>query len=205
MARCVIVGNADINNYDVVKSYLKCDDYYVFCDGGLKHKTHLDVEPDFVIGDFDSFEKPTKSEENIMILPCEKDDTDTFAAVKLMLEKGFKDFLLVGVIGQRLDHSLGNVSILLYLKQNGARGFIVDDYSEMLVIDHCEHIKQGSFSYFSIISLDDKLEDVCISGAKYPLQNAVIENQYQFAVSNEPVNDTEIIIGKGNALLIKVF
>lgn len=204
MSRCVIVGNADIENYEKVKAYLGNDDYFVFCDGGLKHIDSLGVSPDFVVGDFDSAKKPT-SNENTLVLPTEKDDTDTFAAVKLMLKKGFKDFLLIGVIGQRLDHSLGNISILLFLKSNNAKGLIVDDYSEMFLCENTVKISKNSCSYFSVISLEKQLLGVTIKGAKYPLYNATIDNAYQFAVSNEATNDTEISIKQGDALIIKVF
>ena len=204
MSRCVIVGNADIENYEKVKAYLGNDVYFVFCDGGLKHIDSLGVSPDFVVGDFDSAKKPA-SNENTIVLPTEKDDTDTFAAVKLMLKKGFKDFLLIGVIGQRLDHSLGNISILLFLKNNNAKGLIVDDYSEMFLCENTVKISKNSCSFFSVISLEKQLLGVTIKGAKYPLCNATIDNAYQFAVSNEATNDTEISIKQGDALIIKVF
>lgn len=204
MARCVIIGNAPIEDYGRVKSYFQPDDYFVYCDGGLKHKEALDIQPDFIVGDFDSYKIPENTE-NILVLPTVKDDTDTFAAIKLMLEKGYSDFLLVGVIGERLDHSLGNVSILLYLKAHNARGVIVDDYSEMLLCDGTVKIAKGSCSYFSLISLSERLEGVDIIGAKYPLKEATIENSYQFAVSNEPNDHTEIRVAKGDALIIKVF
>lgn len=65
------------------------------------------------------------------MLPCEKDDTDTVFAVKTMVQRGYDDFLLIGVIGARLDHTLGNVSILLYLdslgKKAGDRGRLFGD------------------------------------------------------------------------------
>ena len=204
MTRCVIVAGAKIKNYQKVKSFLNSDDYFVFCDSGLFHKEELGVTPDFIVGDFDSFEKP-QTKENILVLPTEKDDTDTFAAVKLMLEKGFKDFLLIGVIGERLDHSLGNISILLYLKENGAKGVIIDDFSEMCLVEETVLIKHNSCSYFSLISLSDSLTGVNIKGAKYPLENATINSSFQYAISNETVEDTEISVKQGNALLIKVF
>ena len=204
MARCVIIGNAEIRNYEKIKSFFLPDDYFVFCDGGLKHKEKLNVNPDFIVGDFDSFDKP-REDENILVLPTVKDDTDTFAAVKLMIEKGFLEFLLVGVIGERLDHTFGNVSILIYLKEKGAKGVIVDDYSEMFLCDKNTKIKAETCSFFSVISLSDKLEGVCIKGAKYLLENATIKNSYQFAVSNEALCDTEISVEKGDALIIKVY
>ena len=70
------------------------------------------------MGDFDSYENPDLETETI-VLPCEKDDTDTAFAVKEALKRGFQDFLLVGVIGERLDHTLGNVSLLLMLDTQG--------------------------------------------------------------------------------------
>lgn len=204
MSRCVIIGNADILDYKKAKSYLKSDDFIVFCDGGLRHKENLGISADFIVGDFDSYKKPNITE-NILILPTVKDDTDTVAAIKLMLEKGFSDFLILGAVGQRLDHTLGNISILIYLKENGANGIILDDYSEIKLVNGEEKILKNSFSYFSIISLDKCLKGVYIQGAKYELENAVIENSFQYGISNEPINDTKIKIKEGNALLIKVF
>ena len=78
------------------------------------------------MGDFDSHDNPHLTVETI-VLPCEKDDTDTVYAVKEAVKRGFDDFLLIGVVGARLDHTLGNVSILLYLDSLEKRGCIIDD------------------------------------------------------------------------------
>lgn len=78
------------------------------------------MKPALIVGDFDSHCNPHLDVETI-VLPCEKDDTDTVFAVKTMVQRGYDDFLLIGVIGARLDHTLGNVSILLYLDSLGKR------------------------------------------------------------------------------------
>ena len=80
-SRCVIFGAAKIQNYEQIKKNLLPDDFFVFCDGGLAHSKELKIEPDLIVGDFDSFEKPDTNSETI-VLPCEKDDTDSFFAVK---------------------------------------------------------------------------------------------------------------------------
>ena len=180
------------------------EDFVIAADAGYRVCQQLGIVPDLLLGDFDSMEQPVDFQ-NICRSPVEKDDTDTFAAVKLMIEKGFLEFLLVGVIGERLDHTFGNVSILIYLKEKGAKGVIVDDYSEMFLCDKNTKIKAKTCSFFSLISLSDKLEGVCIKGAKYPLEYATIKNSYQFAVSNEALCDTEISVEKGDALIIKVY
>ena len=116
MKRCVIVSGAEIENYGIVKTYLRSDDYNIFCDCGLRHRQGLGAEPQLIVGDFDSYEKPKTDIETIS-LPCEKDDTDTVFAVKEGLRRGYEEFLIVGAIGQRLDHSLGNLYILNMLEE----------------------------------------------------------------------------------------
>ena len=96
--RCVIVGGADIHNYSFLRGCLREDDFVVYCDSGLKHLPALQARPDLIVGDFDSHDNPHLGVETI-VLPCEKDDTDTVFAVKEAIKRGFDDFLLIGVVG----------------------------------------------------------------------------------------------------------
>ena len=152
MRRCVIVGGADIGNYERVSAYIGEDDYVIYCDSGLKHRANLRRQPNLIVGDFDSHEKPHLNIETI-VLPCEKDDTDTVFAVKEAVKRGFTDFLLIGVVGARLDHTLGNIYVLEYLSSLGLTGRIVDDYSEMEYVTSASALVEDSFSYFSTINI----------------------------------------------------
>ena len=58
MERCVIVGGADISGYEYIKSQIRDDDFFIYCDGGLKHMEKLDRKPGLIVGDFDSHEDP---------------------------------------------------------------------------------------------------------------------------------------------------
>ena len=204
----MIVGGASIGDYETVGAMLRQDDYMIYCDCGLRHMDGLGAEPDLIVGDFDSYSNPEMETETI-VLPCEKDDTDTVFAVKEALRRGFEDFLLIGVVGERLDHTLGNVSILLMLDSAGKKGIIIDDYSEMeIVSDRCEKpcIIDDSYAYFSLLNISGKASGVTIRGAKYPLEDAEITCEYQYGVSNEvlPGCTAEVIVGEGKLLLIKV-
>ena len=204
MKRCVIVGGADINNYEYIKSCLCNDDFIVFCDSGLKHLESLQVKPGLIVGDFDSHDNPQLDVETI-VLPCEKDDTDTVFAVKGALKRGFDDFLLIGVVGARLDHSLGNVSILLYLNSLGKKGCIIDDYSEMEIVCDKPVYIENSFKFFSLLNIFGTAKGITIKNAKYPLIDGEITCEYQYGISNEVVGQTaEVSIKKGKLLLIKI-
>ncbi|MBR5572695.1 MAG: thiamine diphosphokinase [Oscillospiraceae bacterium] len=203
--RCVIVGGADINNYGFLRERLYADDYVVFCDSGLKHLEGLQVKPSLIVGDFDSHEQPHLDVETI-VLPCEKDDTDTVFAVKEAVKRGFDEFLLVGAVGARLDHTLANVSILLYLDSLGKKGRIIDDYSEMEIVSQEPVSIPGQYAFFSLLNITGCARGITVTGAKYPLQDAEITCEYQYGVSNEVLagEQATVSVKEGKLLLIKI-
>ena len=203
--RCVIVGGAAIDNYEFVKSCLRYGDFFVFCDSGLKHMDALGVQANLIVGDFDSHENPHLSVETI-VLPCEKDDTDTVYAVKEAVKRGFSEFLLIGTVGGRLDHTLGNVSILLYLDSIGKKAQMIDDYSEMEIVSKEPAFIEDRYAYFSLLNITGLAEGVTIRDAKYPLENASITCEYQYGISNEPLpgKTARVSVANGRLLLIKV-
>ena len=205
MKRCVIVGGAGIADYEFVRSYLNEDDYVVYCDCGLKHMDALERRPDLIVGDFDSHENPNLDIETI-VLPTIKNDTDTVFAVKEALGRCFEDFLLLGVVGARLDHTLGNVSILLMLDTMGKKAKIVDDYSEMEIVSDKIAEVDDFWQYFSLLNITGVAEDITITNAKYEIQDAEIDTDWQYGVSNEPLpgQTTQIKVGNGRLLLVRV-
>ena len=122
MRRCVIVGGAPIERAEELRAYLRADDYMVYCDCGLRHEKALGRAPDLIVGDFDSHEDPHAAAETI-VLPRVKDDTDSFFAAKEALRRGFRDFLLLGMTGARLDHTLGNLALMRMLEGAGAKAY----------------------------------------------------------------------------------
>ena len=205
MSRCVIVGGADIGNYAFLRQALRADDYVIYCDSGLKHIPGLQVQPSLIVGDFDSHETPGLDIETI-VLPREKDDTDTVFAVKEALRRGFDHVLLLGVVGARLDHTLGNVSILLHLDALGKHGFIIDDYSELEIVSSQPVSVCDRYAFFSLLNITGCAKGITVTGAKYPLQDAEIPVTYQYGISNEvlPGETAVISVSDGKLLLVKV-
>ena len=213
--RCVIIGGADIKEYDRIRSYLREDDFVIYCDCGLRHSEGLGRKPSLIVGDFDSYENPHADTETI-VLPVVKDDTDTVYAAKEGMRRGFREFLLIGVTGARLDHTLVNVYILTTLENRGCHGMIIDDYSEMELISsqtdgegvHHPGMAQveDRYPFFSLVAIEGEARGVYIRNAKFGLEGASIGPDYQYATSNEviPGETAEITVEDGRLLLIKI-
>ena len=203
MKRCVIVGGSEIKYYDLIKSYFRADDFFIYCDCGLKHEKVFERKPDLIIGDFDSYSKP-ENLENVIVLPVVKDDTDTIFAVKEAIKRNFEDLILVGVTGGRQDHNLGNIYALLMLKDKSA--MIIDDYSEIKIVKPNEitKIKYG-WKFFSLLNISGTAKGITIKNAKYNLENAEIKPEFQYGISNEvlsPDKDAEVSLKEGYLLLV---
>ncbi len=205
MNRCVIVGGAGIERYDIIREQIDADDFMVYCDGGLDHMKGLMRDADLIVGDFDSHDNPHAKTETL-VLPCEKDDTDSVFAVKECMRRGFKKFLLIGMIGQRLDHTLGNVYMLQMLDEKGCTGKILDDYGEMQLLSREPVQIEEHWSYFSLLNITGTAEGITIKGAKYPLTNGRIDSSWQYGISNEvlPGACAQVSVAEGKLLLIKI-
>ena len=117
--KCIVVGAGDLTMGELA---LQENDYVIAVDGGLSYCGILAVEPDMIIGDFDSLSEQEKLAvanlkeqipERIVELPVEKDDTDMLAAIKQGLELGFRDFRIYAGCGGRFDHTFANIQCLL--------------------------------------------------------------------------------------------
>ena len=205
MERCVLIAGGEISDYERVKSALCPGDFYIFCDGGLSHLNYLGVSPHLITGDFDSHEKPDTEVETI-VLPREKDDTDSVYAAKEGVKRGFEDFLLLGMTGGRMDHTLGNLSMLLWLHKQGKKALLLDDHSQMMIVSKEGVEIDDSCEYFSLLTISGPAKGVNISGAKYPLSDATILCDYQYGISNEvlPGQKAMVSVREGYLLLILI-
>ena len=64
-----------------LSAYLQPGDTVVACDAGYRNAAVLGIQPDLIVGDFDSAPKP-ETTGDMIILPHVKDDTDTHYAAK---------------------------------------------------------------------------------------------------------------------------
>lgn len=190
--KCIIVAAGDLT---VSEMDISEGDLVIAVDGGLEYCRALGVEPDLVLGDFDSVGEELLAQvelwersdpERVVRLKPEKDDTDTLAAVRVALERGYNSFLLYGAMGGRLEHTIANIQCLLFLRHHGAVGYMMDAGGMCFVLEDEErHFGASMRGYLSLFSLGEKAEGVNIRGMKYELNDATVTNDFPIGISNE--------------------
>lgn len=86
-------------------------DLVVAADSGLVAAEELSVRPDWIVGDMDSLDHPSRLDrypaDRVLRFSTAKDDTDTEIAIDLLRRHGCDDIRIIGGGGGRLDHLLG--------------------------------------------------------------------------------------------------
>ena len=113
-------------------------DYVIAVDDGYSQLDKYGIKADIAVGDFDSLgyvpqDCPT------LVHPVRKDDTDTFLAFRHAYEKGYRTFVILGGSGgERADHTLANISLLIRMARSGARGYLVGEGHSCTVIKNSD-------------------------------------------------------------------
>ncbi|MEG2295522.1 MAG: thiamine diphosphokinase [Oscillospiraceae bacterium] len=202
--RCLIFSAAPIHNYNKIVQVIDLHKDYIICaDAGYLHAKNMDIIPNMVLGDFDSYTQPIDFEINVVRYSSEKDDTDTMIAIKLALEKGFSDICLIGAIGGEDAHSYANIQAMNYIVNRGSTVVCYANNAIFRVIKDSHVVltkEQGK--YLSVFSYSDSSDGVSVQGAKYKLHDALLTNDFPLGVSNEIIENTARVCVKRGTLLI---
>lgn len=219
--RCVLISAGELHKEDraLIEKYMEEGAYLVAVDGGFDYCCQMGLKPMLCLGDFDSVSAVQKNElekeacggqvtgglSEIVRLPAEKDDTDTLAAIKLCMERGYKEFYIFGGCGGRLDHTIANIQCLLFLKRKGCTGYMINGDENIFVIKD-EEVCFGADStgILSLFALNGEAKGVSISGMKYNLEDAIITNDFPIGISNEFVGEESRVVVRDGELLAVV-
>ena len=195
---CTIVCGAPCEKFpkELVEGYV------IAADRGLDYCLDAGITPDLAVGDFDSAKQNIpEGVECVRVSPI-KDDTDAALAADIAAERGYKELRFLCALGGRLDHTLGNIGLLYYLKKKNIIGQLLSDDTEVFfLINESAKIPKNN-GYMSVFSYEGSAE-ISISGVKYPLDHGVITNDTTLGVSNEILEEyAEITVHNGVALIV---
>lgn len=207
MDKAIIFAGGTINGYYKEK-YINYD---VICvDKGLDYATKNNLNISIAIGDFDSASEKSlqyMKDNNLDILKFnrEKDMTDLELSFLYCKEKGYKEILVFGALGTRMDHSISNIFLLKTYSDDNFNIILIDENNYIFYINKNIIIKKNKiYNYLSLLPTNEK----CIlnlSGTKWELKKHNLDYGSSLTVSNEFKSDAflEIIYGDLFVILSK--
>ena len=120
----------------------------------------------------------------IMCQPFITLDTDTVFATKEALRRGFDEFLFVGVMGGRPDHSFANITLLLYATKKGIDLKIIHENSCLFVASKTATICGKKGDLLSLFPLGGDARGITTDGLFYPLRGETLFSDNPRGVSN---------------------
>lgn len=205
IATCVIISAAPVENVEFIKNCIEPGSFVICADGGIDYAIACGITPDLLIGDFDSMKTILPENLEHIKLPVMKDDTDTMAAVKIGLQKGYRRFVFLCASDGRLDHTYANLCTMQYILSQGGEACMVDEKKTIyLVHDKSLAIEQAKGKTISVFPFACHYCTVTYKGLLYPLEHAKLYSDgFPMGVSNEIIQDyAEIQVHEGDALII---
>lgn len=179
------------------------DDIIIAADKGCEKLREKGTEPHITIGDFDS--SSFIPEKNVLILPVEKDVTDSHAACEKALEYGCDEIYIYGGMGGRPDHTFANYALIAGLTEKGIKAFLVGEGYEITAVADGEITLTGKTGKtVSVFSWSEVSEGISYQGLKYPLSDASLGKSFALGVSNSFVEENATVkVKKGTLIIMK--
>ena len=204
MGICYIVGAGEFTARGLCP---EAGDFVIAADGGLRALEGLGIKPDLLIGDLDSLgDHPLPDGVPLEKHPVEKDDTDTGIALAQGYAMGYREFVLCGCAGGRIDHLIANFqSMCRYSKMGASVRLIAPEYDAYalsngsMILPH-----RPAGTTVSIFCHGDRAEGVSIRGLYYPLDGYTLTSDHPLGVSNQHTQEeAEISVQNGTLLMIQ--
>ena len=197
MGKCVIFC---AGGFETLAEDLGAEDYVIAADGGLRHTQALGIQPQAVLGDFDSLGYVP---EGAQVFPAEKDDTDSMLAIRHGLALGYREFVIYGSLdGARLEHTVANFQALRFLAEHGAKGTLVGIRQiSALVKDGTLTFPEGCRGYLSLFCMGADAVGVSLTGLKYNMENGSLSGSFPLGCSNQFTGQEATVTVKEGCIL----
>ena len=205
----LVVSGGKAPSKELLQKYIKKSKYIIAADSGCECLYNIGIYPNLLVGDFDSINndilnKVKNNVEEVLQFPPEKDYTDTEIAVIEAMKRGARKIYLLGATGNRLDHMLGNIGLILTYKKKGINIEIIDDKNVMYLAENNMKLFGEYGENIGFHAVSDIVKNFKIKGAKYDISDGYDMNLLDpRAICNEFLNTPiEISFEKGELLVI---
>lgn len=208
--RAVIFANGLIRKIHLINELIEENDFIISADGGLRYIRTLNLKPNLVVGDLDSINNDdvkflTINNIEILKFPREKDQTDLEIAVRESVKRNYRNILIIGALGGRIDQTLANLGLIASFSNNKVQ-IKFDDGQERIMLIQDQFLLSGKKGdTVSLIPLCLPVKGITTQGLKYSLNGESLLPYQTRGISNEMLGDSaKIEITSGTMLCIHI-
>jgi thiamine pyrophosphokinase len=204
MKKCLIIANGKSPSKKVVEYfYLKGFSTIICADGGANSAQKIGIKPDFIIGDLDSISSSTLKyfkNKSTIIQINRQNDTDVEKCLKFAIKKKFDEVVLLGVSGDRLDHTICNLGIVIKFFGK-IKIYLSAESSFLTSINQTTEFNSKVGETISIYAFNDKTK-ISSTGLKYKLNNAALPFGVRESTSNVSISEKIILKVKNGIVFV---
>jgi thiamine pyrophosphokinase len=178
-----LVANGAIHDYELISSLIKTYEHCIAVDGGLLHCREMNINPDLIIGDFDSIDPefldlygqvPKEK------FPIDKDKTDLELAIQAINTSSIRKIGIFGAMEKRTDHALGNLHLMCRLPEK----IVIETERETLIaIEEHRRVPCRPNQTVSLVPFGSYCKGVSTRGLKWELHSATFDKHFM-SISN---------------------
>jgi thiamine pyrophosphokinase len=205
LKKCIILANGKPPEKKIISFFQKKEFNTLICaDGGANSALKMNLIPDYIIGDLDSIsnEAIRKFKNTSRIIRIKRqNDTDVEKSIKHALKLKFNETLLMGVTGNRLDHTFCNLGIVIKFFPRIKIALIAENsYLKPYTGDTL--LKTCPGETVSIYGLDKRTK-IISKGLKYELKNISLPFGEKESTSNV-VKGSEVKLEISNGVVFVI-
>jgi thiamine pyrophosphokinase len=187
----------------------------IAADGGAEKARRVGLRPDVVVGDADSLSAPALASlaadgVELRLLPAEKDESDTEAALRVAIARGADSIVVLGALGgSRFEHALANVALLALPELDRRQVAMGDGRTWVSLVGSTDgpgsvELEGEPGDYVSLLPLDTEVGDVRTDGLRYPLTGEPLQLGSSRGLSNELLGRAaRVTTGRGRLLIVE--
>jgi thiamine pyrophosphokinase len=206
--RILIFANGELPDLEAARKLLAPDDLVLCADGGSRHTRALGLTPDALIGDLDSITEAdlsriADSKTAVVRMPRDKDETDLELALNYALERDPAFIVIVGALGGRLDHTLGNIALLADPRLIRRRCSLDDGVERVVLCRARTEVHGAPGDLVSLVPWGGPAEGVRTDGLRWALRGETLLPERSRGISNEMLGDVaRVFVEYGSVLVI---
>lgn len=207
MKKAYILIHGNLSNLPHLQDMIMPSDMVICADGAAEFAFEQNILPDVIIGDLDSISSNVqeyfeKEDTQWKKFPREKDATDAELAIRYALDSDVDELIILGLLGDRVDHMLSNIFHISEIAQDKQCSIIEGNACMYFVKDHII-INGKKGDELSLIPLKGRCGRISTRGLYYPLQQEYLEFGSTRGISNVFSESTiEVRVDQGTLLVI---